>query len=213
MASIRQRVAIPLQMQDVHCTAEFVTFDGLEDSREHLALVMGAVDAAGITNVRVHSECLTGDVFGSCRCDCGPQLQEAMAMFAAEGGILLYLRHEGRGIGLYNKLDAYALQDRGHDTFEANEALGFPRDSRDFAVAAQMLRALGVGAIRLVSNNPDKAGQLQEMGIRVAQVVPTRVHVNPHNRAYLETKRSRAAHTIEWPAATTDGEPGRTGPA
>ena len=146
--------------------------------------------------MRLHSECLTGDVFGSQRCDCGPQMREAVELIAREGGYLLYLRQEGRGIGLYGKLDAYALQDRGLDTYEANVALGFSADARDYTVAAQMLAALQVDSMALLSNNPDKAAQLARLGVDVTEVVPTGVHVCDANARYLATKASRGAHTF-----------------
>jgi GTP cyclohydrolase II len=150
--------------------------------------------------VRVHSECLTGDVFGSDRCDCGPQLRESVERVAAAGGLLLYLRQEGRGIGLYGKLDAYALQDEGLDTYDANLALGFGADERDYTVAAQMLLALGVPRITLLTNNPDKVAQLRMLGIDVAAQLPTGVHLNDTNAAYLATKVRRQQHTLELPA-------------
>jgi GTP cyclohydrolase II len=146
--------------------------------------------------VRVHSECLTGDVFGSQRCDCGAQLRESVERIAQVGGYLLYLRQEGRGIGLYRKLDAYALQDGGLDTYEANLALGFRADARDYTVAAQMVHALGVHAIALLSNNPDKAAQLTQLGVTVTRVVPTGVHWTRDNARYLRTKAERGAHTF-----------------
>ena len=146
--------------------------------------------------VRPHSECLTGDVFGSQRCDCGPQLREAVERIAAAGGFLLYLRQEGRGIGLYAKLDAYALQDAGLDTYEANLALGYAEDERDYTVAAQMLQALGVTRVALLSNNPDKAEQLSRLGVTVTERVPTAVHLSPANAGYLAAKARRGAHTF-----------------
>jgi GTP cyclohydrolase II len=149
--------------------------------------------------VRPHSQCLTGDIFGSQRCDCGPQLREAVARITSAGGYLLYLRQEGRGIGLYDKLDAYALQDAGLDTYEANLALGHDADERDYTVAAQMLRALGEPAIGLLSNNPDKAQQLRALGITVTEQVPTRLYVSPANAAYLAAKARRGAHTLDLP--------------
>jgi GTP cyclohydrolase II len=149
--------------------------------------------------VRLHSECLTGDVFGSQRCDCGPQLREAVEEIAREGGFLLYLRQEGRGIGLYEKLDAYALQDQGLDTYQANEALGHPADARDYTAAAQMLTALGHTTIALLSNNPDKGAQLQALGISVATRRPTGVFARAANRRYLETKIFTTGHTIDLP--------------
>jgi GTP cyclohydrolase II len=149
--------------------------------------------------VRPHSECLTGDVFGSQRCDCGAQLREAVERITDSGGFLLYLRQEGRGIGLYSKLDAYALQDAGLDTYEANLALGHREDERSYLVAAQMLRALGVSRTALLSNNPDKARQLGRFGVTVAERVPTGVHLSDTNARYLATKALRGGHTLDVP--------------
>ena len=189
-AAIRTQVSLPLRFPDGWATTALVTtFSGLVDGREHLAFRLGAPPAVPL--VRPHSECLTGDVFASQRCDCGPQLREAVARIAAAGGYLLYLRQEGRGIGLYAKLDAYALQDTGMDTFEANLALGHAPDERDYTVAAQMLRALGVSTLSLLSNNPDKAAQLTDLGVSVASLVPTDVHVSAANRTYLAAKARR----------------------
>ena len=158
---------------------------------EHVALLIGAPDGSAPL-VRVHSECLTGDAFGSLKCDCGPQLDSALAAIAASGwGILLYLRQEGRGIGLVNKLRAYALQDQGFDTVDANLRLGFADDERDFSVAARMLERLSQDRVRLLTNNPRKAA-----GIRVVEQVPLKSEANPHNRAYLETKRLRSGHRL-----------------
>lgn len=201
---------VPLRFADgFTTTADVVTFDGLVDRREHLLLGLGdwqaalarSADGGDAPLVRPHSECLTGDVFGSERCDCGPQLREAVERIAAEGGFLLYLRQEGRGIGLYAKLDAYALQDAGLDTYEANVALGRGEDERDYTVAAQMLRALGVERIRLLSNNPDKAAQLDRLGIHVTERVRTEVHLSEANSRYLQAKRDHTAHTIDLTAA------------
>jgi GTP cyclohydrolase II len=147
--------------------------------------------------IRPHSECLTGDVFGSERCDCGPQLREAVERITAVGGYLLYLRQEGRGIGLYSKLDAYALQDAGADTYEANLALGHREDERSYVAAAQMLHALGVSRVALLSNNPDKARQLWSCGVTVVAQVPTGVYVSAANHRYLETKARRGRHTLD----------------
>jgi GTP cyclohydrolase II len=149
--------------------------------------------------VRLHSECLTGDVFGSQRCDCGPQLREAVERIADSGGFLLYLRQEGRGIGLYAKLDAYALQDGGLDTYEANLALGHSEDERSYMAAAQMLQALGVPRIALLSNNPDKARQLRRFAVTVTARVPTGVHLSAANASYLATKARRGGHTLDVP--------------
>jgi GTP cyclohydrolase II len=204
-ASIRRQVMIPLQFADGYSTpARVMTFDGLVDGLEHLALGLGdyaesprsTVAPAAVPLVRPHSECLTGDVFGSQRCDCGPQLREAVERIAGAGGYLLYLRQEGRGIGLYNKLDAYRLQDAGLDTYDANLALGHAEDERDYTAAAQMLAALGVPRLALLSNNPDKSAQLTRLGVTVASQVPTGVHLSATNAGYLATKAWRGAHTL-----------------
>jgi GTP cyclohydrolase II len=199
---IRSRVAVPLKFADGYrTTAEVITFDGLADGKEHLALALGDAFGAEVPLVRPHSECLTGDVFGSERCDCGPQLREAVERIAGVGGFLLYLRQEGRGIGLYAKLDAYALQDLGMDTYEANRALGHADDERDYTAAAQMLTALGVGAVDLLTNNPDKPAQLRSFGVDVRDVVPTSVHASAANVRYLQAKVTHTAHTIDLPLA------------
>jgi GTP cyclohydrolase II len=204
-ASIRRQVVIPLRFVDGYTTpARVLTFDGLVDGLEHLALGLGRYaetseqsdPPATVPLVRPHSECLTGDVFGSQRCDCGAQLREAVERIAETGGYLLYLRQEGRGIGLYSKLDAYRLQDEGFDTYEANVALGHAEDERDYTVAAQMLQALRVPRVALLSNNPDKAAQLTRLGVTVAAQVPTGVHLSETNAGYLETKVWRGAHTL-----------------
>jgi GTP cyclohydrolase II len=207
-ASIRTQVEIPLRFDDGYATtARAFTFEGLVDGGEHLALRLGNQWGQRLrsrpddpTLVRVHSECLTGDVFGSDRCDCGPQLRESVERVAAAGGLLLYLRQEGRGIGLYAKLDAYALQDGGLDTYDANLALGFGADERDYTVAAQMLLALGVDRVALLTNNPDKVAQLASLGVEVATRLPTGVHLTETNAAYLASKVSRQRHTLELPA-------------
>jgi len=187
-AAIRAELALPLRFADGWSTsARVVSFDGLADGREHVALRLGPA-ARRTPLVRVHSECLTGDVLGSARCDCGPQLRESVERVADAGGYLLYLRQEGRGIGLYAKLDAYALQDEGLDTFEANVALGYGEDERDYTVAAQMLQALDEPRIALLSNNPDKAAQLTALGIEVTALVPTAVHLSASNARYLAAK-------------------------
>jgi len=206
-ASIRTQLTVPLRFGDGYSTtARLFSFDGLVDGQEHVAFGLGN-RAAPLTSlgrgpaplVRPHSECLTGDVFGSQRCDCGAQLREAVELIADSGGFLLYLRQEGRGIGLYAKLDAYALQDAGLDTYEANLALGHREDERSYLVAAQMLHALGVSRIDLLSNNPDKARQLQRFGITVSERVPTGVHLSAANARYLATKAASGAHTLELP--------------
>jgi GTP cyclohydrolase II len=199
-ASVRTTVTIPLQFNDGYSTqAEVFTFNGLVDGKEHLAIGLGPwrdAVANGTALVRPHSECLTGDVLGSQRCDCGPQLREAAERITEVGGILLYLRQEGRGIGLYAKLDAYALQDTGLDTYAANRALGRDDDERDYAGAAQMLRALDATTIKLLTNNPDKGRQLSAKGITVTDTVRTGVHLSPSNAAYLRAKVTHTAHTL-----------------
>ncbi|MGC0331015.1 GTP cyclohydrolase II [Streptomyces sp. SAI-170] len=197
-ATQRARVRVPLSFADGYrVDAELVTFHGLTDGAEHVAVILGEPAGPGaVPLVRLHSECLTGDVFGSARCDCGPQLREAVERIADRGGVLLYLRQEGRGIGLYNKLDAYALQDQGLDTYEANAALGLPEDDRDYTAAAQMLRALGITELDLLSNNPDKAAQLDGLGITVHDRVPTGVFTTAHNVRYLRAKVLQTQHTL-----------------
>jgi GTP cyclohydrolase II len=201
VATVRTQVTVPLEFPDGYATtARVFSFKGLVDGREHLALGLGdwagALEGVGTGGepplVRPHSECLTGDVFGSQRCDCGPQLREAVQRIADAGGFLLYLRQEGRGIGLYAKLDAYALQEAGLDTYQANLALGRGEDERDYTVAAQMLATLGVPRIRLLSSNPDKAEQLTRLGVTVAERVPTGVYLSPANADYLAAKAARA---------------------
>ena len=171
------------------------------DASEHIALVYGEVSSRGIDDpvlTRVHSECLTGDVFGSDRCDCGPQLDEAMERIVAEGrGVVVYLRgHEGRGIGLVAKLQAYQLQDGGRDTVDANLDLGLPADARHYGTATQVLKDLKVESVKLLTNNPDKVNSLQEFGVPVAERVPLTPHPNDHNLAYLLTKRDRMGHQL-----------------
>jgi GTP cyclohydrolase II len=210
-ATVRAAVSAPLRFADGFTTsARLLTFHGLVDGREHLALGLGdrSQPASPSTPVepplvRLHSECLTGDVFGSQRCDCGAQLREAVERIADTGGFLLYLRQEGRGIGLYPKLDAYRFQDAGLDTYEANLALGYPADARDYTVAAQMLRAVGAPEVVLLSNNPDKGDQLEALGIRIVQRRPTDVHLTPANRRYLAAKAAGGAHTLDLAGTAT----------
>ena len=205
-ATIRTQVDLPLRFADGYVTAARVfSFDGLVDGREHLAFALGdraeSLSPArdDVPLIRPHSECLTGDVFGSQRCDCGPQLREAVERIAAAGGYLLYLRQEGRGIGLYAKLEAYALQDTGIDTYDANVALGHGEDERSYVAAAQMLHALGAARVALLSNNPDKARQLRSCGVNVVAQVRTGVHVSPANVRYLEAKARRGKHMLDLP--------------
>lgn len=190
---IAARARLPVSTSD---TAEIVAFRSDADFHEHIALIVGTPDDS-LPVVRLHSECLTGDVLGSLKCDCGPQLHGALhAMAHAQWGILLYLRQEGRGIGLINKLRAYQLQDQGFDTVDANNRLGFPTDARDFAVAAQMLKALHVPAIRLMTNNPEKQAVLASLGVTIAERLPLQIPANPHNAHYLVTKRDRTGHQL-----------------
>jgi GTP cyclohydrolase II len=201
-ATERTRVTVPLRFSDGYATtAEVITFHGLVDGKEHLALALGDVANAEVPLVRAHSECLTGDVFGSERCDCGPQLREAVETISTVGGYLLYLRQEGRGIGLYAKLDAYALQDLGMDTYEANRALGHADDERDYTAAAQMLHTLGAEIVDLLTNNPDKPAQLRQHGVDVREVRSTGVHLSDANVRYLQAKVAHTAHTISLPLA------------
>jgi GTP cyclohydrolase II len=191
--SIASRARLPVAATE---RAEIIAFRSDLDATEHIALLIGDPDGSPPL-VRLHSECLTGDILGSLKCDCGPQLQGALAAIAASGwGLLLYLRQEGRGIGLINKLRAYALQDQGFDTVDANLRLGFAEDERDFEVAAAMLRLLGQKRIRLLTNNPAKAAALQAAGIDVAERVPLQIEPNPHNTAYLDTKKRRTGHQL-----------------
>ncbi|HSI92094.1 MAG TPA: bifunctional 3,4-dihydroxy-2-butanone-4-phosphate synthase/GTP cyclohydrolase II [Jiangellaceae bacterium] len=179
-------------------TFRALAFRDLVDNSEHVALVAGEIDDGSPVLVRVHSECVTGDTFGSVRCDCGPQLQAALAMVAAEGrGIVLYMRgHEGRGIGLVHKLRAYQLQDAGRDTVDANLDLGLPADARDYGTGAQILAELGVSELRLLTNNPAKLAGLEGYGLRVVDRLPLPVTANPENLRYLRTKRDRMGHDL-----------------
>ena len=194
-ASLRlaTRARLPVDEDESAEIAAFRTGDGGD---VHVALILGSPNGRPPV-VRLHSECLTGDVFGSLKCDCGPQLHAALKEIAGAGwGILLYLRQEGRGIGLINKLRAYHLQDQGFDTVDANTRLGFRIDARDFRVAARMLELLGQRRIRLLTNNPAKVAGLEQAGIEVVERVPHRVAANPHNEKYLATKRDRTGHQL-----------------
>ncbi len=172
------------------------------DTDEHLALVMGDLTNQAPVLVRAHSECLTGDVFRSMRCDCGEQLDKAMEMIAKEGrGVVIYMRQEGRGIGFHNKIRAYALQDKGLDTVEANIALGFPADQRDYGIGAQIMADLGLRDIRLLTNNPKKRIGLESYGLKVVETVAIECEPNPSNLFYLQTKKEKMGHTLELPKA------------
>ena len=186
---------LPTRFGDFH----IVAFWNNRDSKEHVAIIKGEIMGAENVPVRLHSECLTGDVIGSLRCDCRDQLITALEMIGKmDRGILLYLRQEGRGIGLINKIRAYSLQDQGLDTVEANIALGFRDDERDYAVAAHMLMSLKVGSVHLITNNPKKIEQLTQHGIHVTDRIPHVMLPNEHNRFYLETKAAKSGHFIDF---------------
>lgn len=190
---IRACVEVPLRGPSGPVPSRVFTFTGLPDGREHLVVALGnhRRPRGGVPLVRLHSECLTGDVLGSRRCDCGGQLEESLGRIAGHGGYLVYLRQEGRGIGLYAKLDAYRLQDHGLDTFQANQCLGFADDERDYRPAAAMLSALGVHQVDLLSGNPQKAQALRDAGVVVRTVLPTSMHATTENARYLQAKRDR----------------------
>lgn len=193
------RLPTPFGVFDMHGFEEVAT------GKEHVVLSLGIVDDGEPVLARTHSECLTGDALFSMRCDCGYQLEEALRCIALEGrGLLMYLRQEGRGIGLLNKIKAYRLQDQGADTVEANVRLGFAADLRDYSMCKDMLEHLGVGAIRLMTNNPRKVDALQMLGVSVTERVPLQVGRNPHNEGYLDTKRAKLGH---WFATHQDDDP------
>lgn len=190
---IAARARLPVEASE---NSEIIAFRSEADASDHVALIIGKPDATPPV-IRLHSECLTGDILGSLKCDCGPQLQEALRQIAAGNwGILLYLRQEGRGIGLVNKLRAYMLQDQGFDTVDANTRLGFAIDARDFSVAANMLRLMGIDTVRLLTNNPQKVAGLEAENIKVAERLPIRIAANEHNQRYLDTKRDRTGHQL-----------------
>lgn len=197
MADVRARVDFKVGVKS-NIDAEILSFSGLKTEKEHVAVIFKKADQQAETPlVRMHSECLTGDVFHSSRCDCGEQLEETINLMGESGGIILYLRQEGRGIGLYNKIDAYRLQSEGMNTYEANNHLGFGDDLRDFTEAAQMLHALGVKKIRLVTNNPKKIRELKEHGIEIENVVNTSAHIKDGNEGYLKAKKSHGKHDLD----------------
>ena len=191
--AIAARARLPVAASEV---AEIIAFRSPEEASDHVALVIGKRDGNPPV-VRLHSECLTGDVLGSLKCDCGPQLHAALhAMADAPWGVLLYLRQEGRGIGLVNKLRAYALQDQGYDTVDANLRLGFPVEARDFAIAGRMLELLNIPRIRLMTNNPEKVARLEKEGVAVVERLPLALPTNKFNEQYLATKRDRTGHQL-----------------
>jgi GTP cyclohydrolase II len=197
MAEVRARVDLKVGAKS-NIDAEILSFSGLQTDKEHVAVIFKAADKTqDVPFVRMHSECLTGDVFHSSRCDCGEQLEETINKMSETGGIILYLRQEGRGIGLYNKIDAYRLQSQGLDTYQANHELGFGDDLRDFAEAAQMLKALNVTKIKLITNNPKKVRELAEYGIEIAEVSHTLAHIKDGNENYLKAKVSHGKHKLD----------------
>jgi 3,4-dihydroxy 2-butanone 4-phosphate synthase/GTP cyclohydrolase II len=188
---------ISVQMPTKFGDFDLVAFKQKDNGQEHLALIKGEWTIDEPVLVRVHSSCLTGDIFGSCRCDCGEQLQKAMEKIEAEGkGVIVYMNQEGRGIGLLNKLKAYKLQEQGFDTVEANIQLGFGMDERDYGIGAQILRDLGISKMRLMSNNPKKRTGLVGYGLEIIENVPLQVEPNPHNAKYLDTKRDKMGHSL-----------------
>jgi len=189
---IASRAKLPIS---AHQKTEIIAFRSDADGSEHVALIVGKPDNSPPLT-RIHSECLTGDVLGSLKCDCGPQLHHALNQMAEKWGVLLYLRQEGRAIGLINKLRAYALQDQGFDTVDANVRLGFAIDARDFSIAARMLKLLHVKDVALLTNNPEKVKGLEAHGISVIKRVPIKMESNPHNEHYLDTKRDRTGHQL-----------------
>lgn len=201
---LRTAAQLPIHLKDGReAIGTMYSFHGLSDRKEHFAVRLGTPDTDAPL-VRLHSECMTGDVLGSARCDCGPQLHEALQRLHEDGGFLLYMRQEGRGIGLYKKLDAYRLQEQGHDTYAANRALGHGDDERDYTAAADMLKALGVTRITLLTNNHNKRAQLQALGIDVVAVRPTGVFAGRHNLSYLEAKVRHTRHTIALPGVAQE---------
>jgi len=196
MAEVRTRISLKVGTSS-NIPAEMVSFNELASDKEHVALIFSKADKnQKIPLVRIHSECLTGDVFHSSRCDCGEQLDEAIELMATEGGVILYLRQEGRGIGLYNKIDAYKLQSQGMNTYQANNHLGFGDDLRDFTEAGQMLEALNISTLKLMTNNPIKAKALTDYGLTIEQEVNTSTHVKDGNEDYLKAKIDNAGHKL-----------------
>jgi GTP cyclohydrolase II len=192
----------PVELPSRFGEFRLVGFD--DHGQEHVAVVRGDLRGATDVPMRIHSECLTGDALGSLRCDCREQLEASLSTIGSmERGIVLYLRQEGRGIGLLNKLRSYKLQEQGLDTVEANRALGFPDDLRDYAVAAAMLEALGVRSVAVMTNNPNKVAQLQAYGVEVSRRIPHEMRPNPHNGRYLSTKAKRSGHLLSLVGSTS----------
>ena len=171
-------------------------FKSPSDAAEHFTLVKAPSVSNQVPLVRIHSECVTGDVFGSAKCDCGAQLSQSLSLIGEQGGVIIYLRQEGRGIGLANKLKAYALQEEGFDTVDANLQLGLPVDNRDYAVAYQILNYLGIDVLRLLTNNPHKVNALERFGIEVSERIPLKIAPTPQNRHYLRTKQKKLGHYL-----------------
>jgi GTP cyclohydrolase II len=199
MTKVRTKISLKIGTNS-RIAAQIVSFDHLTSEKEHIAIIFGKADECSRSPlVRVHSECLTGDVFHSSRCDCGEQLDEAIELMEKDGGIIIYLRQEGRGIGLYNKIDAYKLQSEGMDTYQANNQLGFEDDLRDFTEAGQMLKALNVSQLQLLTNNPLKVKALQDYGIAVDKVISTSTFIKDDNESYLKAKAKTGGHDIRFP--------------
>jgi len=189
---------VDVKMPTQYGNFQLIAFKEKNTDQEHLALIKGSWDENEPVFVRVHSSCITGDIFGSCRCDCGPQLHKAMEMIEAEGkGAIIYMNQEGRGIGMMNKLKAYKLQEEGYDTLEANIKLGFKGDERDYGIGAQIIRSLGIKKMRLMSNNPTKRTGLVGYGLEIIENVPLEIESNEHNELYLQTKRDKMGHTLK----------------
>ncbi len=197
MAEVKTKISLKIGANS-SVPAEIASFENLASDKEHIAIIFGQADEKQSTPiVRLHSECLTGDVFHSSRCDCGEQLDEAISMMEKEGGVILYLRQEGRGIGLYNKIEAYKHQSNGIDTYQANNMLGFDDDLRDFEEAGQMLKALNISQLKLLTNNPKKVDALTSYGIEVKEVVPTSIFLKDDNQSYLKAKVAIADHKMK----------------
>lgn len=194
-SQIRKQVAV--NMPTAYGDFKLIAYEQLDTNEVHMALIKGEWEKGEPVMVRVHSSCVTGDIFGSCRCDCGPQLHSAMSMVEKEGkGVVLYMKQEGRGIGLLNKLKAYKLQEDGLDTVEANLQLGFDMDNRDYGIGAQILSDLGISKLKLITNNPKKRVGLIGYGLEIVENIPIEIEPNPHNEKYLQTKRDKLGHSI-----------------